>query len=269
MRKMVHEVLSRCEICSKNNRKHGGGAEFIHTEHRMEKTAIDILKIDGPRPYILVFIDFYTRILRLHSLRARTSSEIITTLNAWWEDLGIPKQLNTDNALEFVGKHFEDYCRDLRIQHHRTSIEKHEANGRVERAIRTVRDGLVKTKGQGHITRRLAMIQDAYNRSLHSAIGMSPNEAWADTGDTLRDANAADGAYAQRFKPLKREKFEIGQPVRIAKTENLKTRGKSHDRFQDTGTITDYAGKDSYMVRDSTGRIIKRSHAHLKGFEQA
>ena len=35
------------------------------------------------------------------------------------------------------------------IRHHLTSVEKHQSNGRVERAIRTVRDALAKTKKMG------------------------------------------------------------------------------------------------------------------------
>ncbi|KAI5149341.1 hypothetical protein ENBRE01_0846 [Enteropsectra breve] len=269
MRQLISIVLARCETCNKNNRKHGGGSNFIDTAHRLEKTAIDIMKVDGTHPYILIFIDFYTRIMKIHSLRSRTSTEIIGILEGWFETLGKPKEINTDNALEFTSNAFKTFCQTNQIRHHLTSIEKHEANGRVERVIRTVRDGLAKTKNQGCLTTRLLKIQDAYNKSLHSATGMSPNDAWEDTGETLKMANSTSGKYAQQFKALKREKFEIGQRVRISKKENLKIQGKSNERFQDTGIILDMNGNDSYTVQDSSGRVIKRSHAHLKSFEQS
>lgn len=267
-RQIVNDVLKECEICNKNNRKHGGGAQFIPTQFRLEKTAIDIMKVDGSRPYILVFIDFFTRTLRLHSLRVRTSAEIISVLDTWWKELGVPKEINTDNAMEFTSQQFSQYCASKQIQHHRTSIEKHEANGRVERAIRTVRDGLVKTKGNGTLQIRLKKIQDAYNTALHNALGMSPNEAWEDNNDLVSRANAQNSSYAKRFKRLKREKFALGQQVRISKKENLKDLGKKQDRFQDTGKIVDICGQDSYIVEDSSGRIVKRSHAHLKSMEK-
>lgn len=54
----------------------------------------------------------------------------------------------------------------------------------------------------------------------------------------------------------------------ISKKENCKDLGKKQDRFQETGKIVDICGHDSYIVEDLSGRIVNRSHAHLKAMEK-
>lgn len=63
----------------------------------------------------------------------------------------------------------------------------------------------------------------------------------------------------------KREKFTVGQEVRIANKENLKTTGKSHDGFQQTGFVKKIAGNDTYLVNSDNGKIYKISHSDFKG----
>ena len=55
-----------------------------------------------------------------------------------------------------------------------TTPHYHQANGRVERVIRTIRDMLKRTPGP--VKTKLSKIIDAYNDAKHHGIGMSPNK---------------------------------------------------------------------------------------------
>lgn len=168
---LIEKVISSCEICSKNSRKLGGGCELVTTSEPLEKTAIDIMKISEEDTTVLVFIDYYTRKMKIKVLKSRTTKDILMALRSIFKEVGTPKELNTDNAKEFVAKEFLNFCTDLNIVQHLTSVEKHQSNGRVESAIRTIRNGLVKSKELNkNIEERLNMIGNAYINTLHSGI---------------------------------------------------------------------------------------------------
>ncbi|KAI5168423.1 hypothetical protein PAEPH01_0115 [Pancytospora epiphaga] len=193
----------------------------------LEKTAIDIVKFGEEECHALVWIDYFTRLIKIKKLTCRSSIEIINNLKDIFEEVGIPEEINLDNAKEFTSKEIEQFYVEMGVQHHLTSVEKHTYNGRVERVIRTIRDGAVRLKNSMSLEDSLRKIELAYNDTLHSGIGMSPNEAWNDITGTINKANSRDGTYNERFKKLKREKFYIGQQVRIAQVKNLKHKGKS------------------------------------------
>jgi hypothetical protein len=268
-RRLIKEVIESCEICSVNNRKLGGGCDFVETTAPLEIIAIDLMKVGEEDKSILVCIDYYTRKLELRVLKNRTTDEIIDNLANIFEKIGVPRVLNSDNAKEFVSKEFLNFCTDFEIEHHLTSVEKHSSNGRVERVIRTIREAMVKMKGlELGLLKTIKVIQDVYNETFHQGIGMTPEEAWnKKESEKLKYANQKGGEYAKGFKTRRRESFNTGQQVRIASKENLEVKGKSYDRFQERGIIIKTAGKDSYIVKSETGKMYKISHSDLKGIE--
>lgn len=154
-------------------------------------------------------------------------------------EVGTPEEINSDNAKEFISKEVEEFYLDSEIKHHCTSVEKHTSNGRVERAIRMIRDGMVKLGDRMTLEDKLRKIEVAYNDTYHTGIGITPNEAWKDEKGIAAEANSISGKYKERFKKLKREKFYVEQQVRIAQVENLKQKGKSGERYQELGVIVE------------------------------
>jgi len=53
-----------------------------------------------------------------------------------------PVELITDNGREFNNQVFKRMCWDNGVEHRLVEVEAHRSNGRVERAIRTIRDGI-------------------------------------------------------------------------------------------------------------------------------
>ncbi|EQB62118.1 hypothetical protein NAPIS_ORF00305 [Vairimorpha apis BRL 01] len=89
---------------------------------------------------------------------------------------------------------------------------------------------------------------ERYNRSYHTGIKRTPIEA-------LKD----------KTEHTKREKFEKGQTVRVAKRENLPECSKyEKGRFLDTGKILEKCGNDSYLVKLGNGRLVEKIDYDLK-----
>jgi hypothetical protein len=58
----------------------------------------------------------------------------------------------------------------------RIGVESHKSDGRVERAIRTLREGPAMDKS-GTLEERVGRIEERYNNTYHTAIKRMPNEA--------------------------------------------------------------------------------------------
>lgn len=83
--------------------------------------------------------------------------------------IGKPEEIISDNAKEFAGREFKDFGGGNQIVHGLVSVESHQSNGRVERAIRIIREELAKNK-EGHLGERLKGTFETYNESYHEGI---------------------------------------------------------------------------------------------------
>lgn len=263
MKKTIENVIKNCGVCCRYNRKNSGGSEFIETKRQMEKVGIDLIDLRNEGKYILVGIDYYTRSLQGELIENKAVETVTEVLRKWCEEY-TPEEIITDNGKEFVNEYFSAFCRDNNIQHTKVSIESHKSNGRIERAIKTIREGLLKD--QDTLTKeKVKKIIKNYNNTYHTAIGKTPVEAMARDDVSLNIANSKYSYYATRFKKGYRETFVKGQKVLIAKNENIQGVTKNvKGRFLDSGVIIEVCVKDSYLVKNSDGRIVKKRHYDLK-----
>lgn len=263
MKREIREHLKKCEVCEINNRKSRLGYEFVETSRIREKFAVDIMKEELEDVLILVGIDYFSRGMIAETIKNRSVQEIKTKLEKWFGMIGKPEEIVSDNAKEFVSRNLRDWCGRLGINRRLVSVESHQSNGRVERAIRTIRDGLVKNK-VGSIEERLERIVEGYNETYHEGIKCTPEEAWNNQEKAMIQ-NSRQGEYSKRFMQKEPEKFIEGQQVRVAKRENLGKMAKSEKgRFLGMGEIVKEAGENSYIVRDSEGKLKKKRYYDLK-----
>lgn len=123
------------------------------------------------------------------------------------------------------------------------SSESHNSNGRIESVIRTIRDAMLKDKRE-FSTEKLYETIYTYNSTLHSGIGMSPQETFHNELDILI-RNSQYSKHAVTFKETKREKFKIRQKVAISKRENLGSASKfATGRFLADGVVVEMMNND-------------------------
>ncbi|KAF9761145.1 hypothetical protein NGRA_2827 [Nosema granulosis] len=90
-------------------------------------------------------------------------------------------------------------------------------------------------------------------------------EAWKEQSAEVNIENDENGEYASIFKRRFREEFAVDQVVIIARRENLGTQGKTDKgRFIGVGRIVARCENDSYLVRSSEGKMVKKRHYDLK-----
>lgn len=115
----------------------------------------------------------------------------------------------------------------------------------MERLIRTIRNAIRKRNKKFSNNKEIEDIINNYNRTLNSAIKATPEEAWNNEIENLKQQNKADSRYAKRFKTEKREKFVKSQIVAVRQFPKK----KENTIRGDTGEIVEERGNDSYIVK--------------------
>ncbi|KAG0420378.1 Pro-Pol polyprotein [Dictyocoela roeselum] len=86
------------------------------------------------------------------------------------------KTLLSDNGKELNNHKLREWCAKKKITQEFSIPYYHQSNGRIERANRTIREALKRSKGPVKLI--LGEFINNYNKSEHRGIGMSPNEGF-------------------------------------------------------------------------------------------
>lgn len=228
---------------------------------------MDLIEFREEGYYVVVAIDYFTRRLWARPLTSKSASAVVEFIKDLCKQGKKPEEIVTDNGKEFQNDQFRSLCRILDINHRKTSIESHKSNGRVERIIRTLRESILKSIKSSFIE-KLAEGIEKYNKSYHAGVGCTPLEAEKDNSGKTMINNGPEGKYSKRFKKWYREKFVRNQRVKVAKSENLNGCSKySKGRFLEEGVIEFVCPEDSYVVKLTNGRLIKKRHYDLKSWK--
>ena len=89
---------------------------------------------------------------------------------------GIPEVLVSDNGTQFTSVEFEEFMRKNGIQHARVSPYHPSSNGMIERAIKTLKEGLKKCGNTKSSQCQISQILFHYRITPHSTTGVPPAE---------------------------------------------------------------------------------------------
>ena len=187
MRKDVATYIRNCPCCQKMQRL----KPRIHTipftlafYRPMQRICIDAI---GPinignqeYKHILVFIDAFSRYVKLFPLKAVNSKECLHALNQWIADFGIPSEIVSDNAAYFVSDLIKDFMETACLEHATIHPYSHEENGIVERANQEVIRHLTAMIADRDIRHNwpdyLPFVQRILNTSVKSTTKVTPTE---------------------------------------------------------------------------------------------
>lgn len=174
----VREFVMKCEHCLKNKQQ-GKNIEYpMHLEKRNVWTdlAMDIIGPIGRDKYILTIIDMFSKYLISIPLQSLTSGSIIHNLSIVFNKNGVPETVITDNGPQFTSKEIESWFKDKGIMHKKTSIYNPQSNGVIERANKTLKDGIRILINQGwKLEEAIKHTTNNYNHIIHDSTGYPPS----------------------------------------------------------------------------------------------
>ncbi|MGL5692012.1 MAG: RNase H-like domain-containing protein, partial [Bacteroidales bacterium] len=171
--KKLKEILGRCEVCKRKDKKYEKTNKFIETSFPGEKFAVDIMEVENGEKIVLG-IDFFSRKIYGNVLSSKEGKKIVNFLERCKRSIKLVTVV-TDNGREFKNNLVQRWMINNGIEHQFSIPYYHESNGRIERANRTIREMLKKSKGLLKV--RLGKAISTYNKVRHRGIGMSPDQA--------------------------------------------------------------------------------------------
>ena len=130
-----------------------------------ERVATDLYDFQG-RKYIIV-VDYYSRWFDIKELSDETSHSVIKALREVFATHGIPDVIMSDNGPQYSAETFRQFAEAYHFTHVTSSPKYPQANGEVERAIRTAKSMLRKNEDifSALLTHRSTPLQNGYSPS--------------------------------------------------------------------------------------------------------
>ncbi|XP_035832029.1 uncharacterized protein LOC118481049 [Helianthus annuus] len=150
MYETASEEIKKCDNCQIHapmTHRHKHPIIHVSTSWPFQKWAIDIIGAfqEGPGgvKYVVVAIYYFTKWIEARPLAKITGEQMRRfVLDNIICRYGVPKELVSDNSVQFAGKPFRPWCEQMHIQQVFTSVTHAQSNRLVERANQSVIKGM-------------------------------------------------------------------------------------------------------------------------------
>jgi len=176
----VYRVLSKAGLLNKWRGKHrsskGSGYRQPDGPHREWHTDIKYINFIGTFLFFISVMDGYSRYILHHELRLSMSEfDVEITLERAREKYPDKNpKIISDNGSQYISKDFQQYLKEVGLQHIRTSPAYPQSNGKIERFHRSLEEECIRTKSMINLEdakRVIAGYVNHYNNHrLHSAL---------------------------------------------------------------------------------------------------
>ena len=141
--KDIEDMVKRCAACQ---------------HHQVSNPKETIIQQEGLRPWevlstdlffwnnsnYLLLVDHYSSYFVLRKLSSTCSQDVICKLKTVLSEFGIPHKLISDNGPHYAAQDFKNFSIKYGFEHTTSSQHYHQANGKVERFVATVKNTLQK-----------------------------------------------------------------------------------------------------------------------------
>jgi hypothetical protein len=143
------QIVKQCTPCQQYNASREGyhPARTSDASFPLDHVAVDCAVLnctsDGD-VYILILIDYFTKFVWIRTLPDKKMTTIARSLWDIFSNFGLPKIIQSDNGSEFVNKLIKALVAATHMDHRLTTPYYPQANGRVERTVRTALNSIKK-----------------------------------------------------------------------------------------------------------------------------
>ncbi|GKB86513.1 reverse transcriptase domain-containing protein [Tanacetum coccineum] len=110
-----------------------------------------IRKCPGKVKFLIVAMDYFTKWIEAKAVATISGSQVKKFV---WDNIvcrfGLPGEIVSDNGKQFSGDPFKDWCEKLNIVQRFASVKHLQSNGLVERANRSLGEGIKARLGEGN-----------------------------------------------------------------------------------------------------------------------
>ncbi|MDD9361374.1 MAG: DDE-type integrase/transposase/recombinase, partial [Anaplasma sp.] len=266
-------------------------------EQPWDKLGLDIVgPIDKAPPsqrFFIVLVDYHSKWPEAQHTSTATSATVISFLKNIFAREGLPREIVTDNGVQFVSREFEEFLQQHGIKHLKSSLYHPQSNGQVERFNRVLKSCLqLATVQRRPLPEAVQEYLEAYRRTAHPVTGQPPSvllhgrihrsrmdiKGIPTPQVTDRHMNQAQlhervGKYQSKMKQYadtrraaKQPRFTVGQSVRILRPLH---QGKLHSKYTEPQVIQEQVGPATYRMQDGRTWNAKKFSAVPSQFEES
>ncbi|GKD50775.1 reverse transcriptase domain-containing protein, partial [Tanacetum coccineum] len=264
---------------------------YVAKENDMVRYLEKVIDIAGPFPkgprkvkFLIVAIDYFTKWIEAKPVATITGNQIKKFM---WDNIvcrfGLPGEIISDNGKQFQDNPFKDWCKKLCIRQHFASVKHPQTNGLVERANRSLGEGIKARLDERskNWMEELPHVLWAHHTIIKSSNGDTP---FLLTYGTESVIPAEIGMPTLRTTEERREQAAIPEAknkVKIERYYNSKVRnisfklgdlvyrnndascaedtGKLRPKWEGPYEVTEALGKGAYKLRGHDGKQLSQT----------
>ncbi|GJY48465.1 reverse transcriptase domain-containing protein [Tanacetum coccineum] len=253
------------------------------------KWEIDIagpfLEGPGKVKFLIVAMDYFTKWIEAKPVATITGNQIKKFV---WDNIvcrfGLPGEIISDNGKQFRDDPFKDWCEKLCINQHFASVKHPQTNGLVERANRSLGEGIkarLEARSKNWME-ELPHVLWAHRTMIKSSNGDTPfslttaevnleeNKEALEINLDLLEERREQAAIREAKSKAKMERYYNSKVRSVSfKPGDLVYRNNEASRVEDTGKlgpkwegsyeVTEALGKGAYKLRDRDGNQLPRT----------
>ena len=255
MDRMVDEAVKRCMPCQVST-KSKLRAPLQMTElpdHPWQTVSIDFYTLPSGEE-LMVVSDDYSRYPAVEIVAGTAFQQVEKKLQHIFAIFGVPETIKSDNGPPFNGNDFKEFSQQFGFKHRKVTPVWPEANGEVERFMKTIGKFMRTTKAEQKSWRKeLEGFLTIYRTTPHIATERSPAEILFGRRNRNRmpDLKQSDEAYKNKLK-------EYADKKRRVREHNLKN-GDLVYRKKEKGLLNKtepYYKTEPYKVTDVKGTMV-------------
>lgn len=268
------DIADMCKLCTfcdehKPSKPNAPLMPTVLPSRAWEKIGADLFEYD--KKHYLVVIDYYSRYIEVIYLPDMTSKTVIYKLKSVFARFGIPAEIRTDGAKNFVCREFTQFSIDYGFNHKVSSPYHSQSNGEAEAAVKIAKSclrqedpflALLYYRSTPHSATGVSPAQLMFGRQIRTLVPMLPDKLKPNLPNECivrdRDRNYKDKAadyYNKRHGVRPAAEFSSGDNVRT-KLDN--------EKVWKNATVINYSGLPrSYMIQTDSGTVIRRNAKHI------
>lgn len=206
---------------------------------------------NGGYRYLLVWIDCYSRYLRVVPLKNKQAVTVVEAVRSLLGEQS-PANIQTDKGTEFINQGLRQLFNDQGVNFYTTQDPDTKA-AFAERVIRTIKTRIYRYMTLKDTKRYIDVLQNlvtSYNNSKHRSIGMAP-------------INVTDKSInISTTSPAPNHKFNLDDRVRIPLEKTAFSRGYTPNWTKEYFYISKLQQTDppTYKIKDGSGEPILGSY---------
>jgi hypothetical protein len=206
----------------------------------------------------LIAVDIFTRKAYAQALKSKSTKDVLKALQDIFLDAkAIPQVIASDNGSEWKNE-VAEYLEKSGVFHKTNEVGDHHVLGIIDRFSQTIKNMLYKYMTDKDETKWTGVLQkfvNSYNKSEHSALGMSPLEAEKRPIDVMNIHN--ERALEAKGKS-KDSGIKVGDYVRVADSKDGKfKKGYEVNWSLEVFKVKEKHGKNFILDNDKSYRKSK------------